>query len=1196
VSRRRRILSVTAAALVLLLACAPMLAKTGVARRLVAGRLSEALGRPVEISGLDAGWTSGVTVTGLVVRSGEAEFQDAPLVEAASIRLEDALLSLAFSGASGVSIDGLVVRLEERAGGRTNVDDLLKGLAKPRPAPPVKAEARPFRLVLTDASVRIRRLVRRAQPRRIDPFREDPLIRDADEGLLAIGITDMDLLLDSTPGATTLALEAALDVAGHPGRADIALRLGPDGPSGHVRLEGIDLSLLKPFGLDVEGLLDLRAEGSPGGVEVKLRAAGLKAGRVAEAWAELSGQLRKEGDGVAFDNVSLRTASGAFSLDGRGAWPPRGVSLEAQASTEALGLDVKGPLLLHLTGEGKDVAGTLATPDLDARFEVTVRDGALAIRKLEAKALASSITTSGEVGDAIRLSGTADVQLGDLKPFLPEGASLEGRLLVKRFALTGDALQADAEVSGLLARGFFAEDVDIARGELHVDAALSRDRDTLRVARAQLDGLAAEGTVSGLVRGNLLADGTVKGTLALNPLHARLLGIEEVRGFRGQMTVDVTAVTGAKGTDAKGTVAIDGFHIENDRGAWDLARISAEGTYRDGNADVEAKADGLLLKGSLAGGKGKIDLDVDAVERQPLLVRLLPQELELAGPVKVRADVESRPWKIGGTLESPALTAEFRGRGVVGEEVRLSFTARETEPGWVVTAPEITLSNLGARASVGDGFLGRDGSKRGRILFEAPLDRLATVAQEVRRFAPEGNLSMDVQAAYDGRWKFDGNFSATDASVVLSRKRTPPRTARVEFDATLPDDGTRPRCSVRLTSKATALEGSATFGPNRSLQVGGRTRLEEIAPFAPMFRGTGEVQGNLHLDLEVDGRFSASASLESESIRVQGGRLQKATVRSSASGRLVQGALEEVKTSVSVQAARAERGNILVEDLKLLERGGGRSGAYSLDTRVDAARMKVGATSWEEVKLDVTGRLDTLLAERPPTGLKGDVRFSRWHLGPFLWEDARGQVALEDGSVVVKDLVATLHGGTVRAAGRITPVDDRMAWEGEARAEGIVLSEQIGRPLSFIIPFLRLQKEAGQLKGRADFDLKLAADDTTDVSIVRTLAGAGGAHLYDIEARGSILLPLLSFRLDKAILNEPFRFKDLNVSFEVGEGSIRPKPFELEATPFGIRVKEIEVGLDGTVDVLVVPGLLPLRIRGTLDDPDVRPAPLAPFR
>ncbi len=1189
-SRRRRILLVSLVALALLVAAAPLLARTGVARRFVAGRIADALGRPVEVQGLDAGWMSGVTLKGLVVRSREPEFQGAPLVEAASVRLEDGLPSLVLAGASRVAISGLVVRLEEQAGGRTNVDDLVAGLAKPRPPVP-KREARPFRLTLTDASIRMQRLVRRPQPRPVDPFREDPVILDASEGLVVIGVRDMDLRLDTTPTATTLDLEAALDVAGRPGRVDVAVRLGPEGPSGTVHVEGIDLSLLDPFVRGLEGRLDLHAEGSPEGVNAKLRAAGLRAGRIDEAWAELSGRVRMDGDGVAFDAVALRTASGGFSLDGSGTWPPRDLQVTAQATPEALGLDMKGPLRLDVRGEGADLSGTLATPDLDARFEATVGDRTIAIRRLDAKAFDSTVSLEGEVGTALRLSGRADVNLSDLKPVLRKGASLQGRLHVPAFELLDRSLKADATVEGLLALGPFAEDVEIGRGELRVDAELSEDRDTLRIARAQLDGLAAEGTVKGLVSGNVRADGKVKGTLALNPFHARLLGLEEVRGLRGQVAIDATG----DNDGISGTATIDGFHVETGGGAWDLARVSAEGGYRDGRATLRATADGLDLRGSFTDGKADVELDVAAIEAQPLLVRVFPGGL--AGPLKLRAEASGAPWNIRGTIESPDLTAKFEGRGVEGEKARLSFTAREEEAGWSVAAPDLVLEKLGVKASLGEGFLGHDGRRAGRVLVEAALDRLLTVVPEAAHLAPEGRLSASVRVGHDGRWTLAGEIGAADASVVVHGKRVAPRTARLEFDASVPGDGTVTLRKVRLTSRTTELEGAGTLGKNLTLRMEGRARLEDIAPYAPMLRGSGEaVFEEIALDLGPEGQLLASASMRGESIRAQGGRLQKAKLRARAEGRLEKGALEDVKTDLALTAARAERGNILAEGLVVREKGGGRSGAYSLRTRVESGRLRVGATSWEQVGLDVEGRLDRLLAARPPTGLKGHVTFARWNLGPFLWEAAKGELALEEGTVVVRNLVAGLHGGTVRAAGRLMPKDERMAWEGEAHAKGLVLTERIGRPLSFIIPFLRVEKEAGSLTGRADLDLKLAADDTTDAAILRTLVGAGTAHLYDIEAQNSILLPLLSLRFDKAILREPFRFKDLKLSFDVGEGTIRPKPFELKARPFGINVKEIEVGLDGTVNALVVPGLLPLRVRGTLDDPEVRPAPLAPFR
>ena len=110
-----------------------------------------------------------------------------------------------------------------------------------------------------------------------------------------------------------------------PCRAENAVRLGRDGPSGAVRIEGIDLALLRPFLGEIAGRVDLRVEGSPAGADVAVRAEGLKAGRLDEAWAELKGRIRKEGDGVQFERLSLRTASDGLSLDASGAWPPLSV-------------------------------------------------------------------------------------------------------------------------------------------------------------------------------------------------------------------------------------------------------------------------------------------------------------------------------------------------------------------------------------------------------------------------------------------------------------------------------------------------------------------------------------------------------------------------------------------------------------------------------------------------------------------------------------------------------------------------------------------------------------------------------------------------------------------------------------------------------------------------------------------------------
>jgi hypothetical protein len=1197
VSRRRRILLAAVAALALLVALAPMLARTGVARRLVAGRLSAALGRPVEIAGLDAGWTSGVRLEGLVVRNATAEFRGEPLLEARSVRIETALPSLVLSGADAITVDGLRVRLEEQGGGRTNIDDFLSGLAQPRPRKPV-AKPKPFRFQLKDASIEVRTLLRRPQPRPVDPFREDPVIRDAGEGLLVLGVDRMDLDLDATPKGLALDLSAALRVAGKEGRAEASLRLGPDGPSGRLDLTSLDLSALRPFVPDLAGRIDVHVEGSPKGVDVLLRANDLKAGRVEEAWVDLKGRIREKGEGFAVDALSLRTASDAYSLDAKGAWPPKGITIRARAATGPLGLRIAGPLVLDATGEGSDLEGTLTAPDVDARFDLGFGEGWIVVRKLDAKAFSSSASLQGALGKGVRLEGRADVSLEDLAPLLPEGASLEGHLAVARLVLEDRTLKADATVEGLRAHGLFDEDLNLDHGEVHVDATLSSDRDTLTVAHAQLDGLAAEGTIGGLAgRDGLRADGRVRGTLALNPLHARLLGLKEVRGLRGQLAVDVTASTERGGLEASGTATIRDFHVSTDQGAWDLASVSLAGGYLDGKGKVEGAADGATFSASLEGGKGTVALDVEAIERHPLAAALLPKALTLRGPVSLRAELDLSPMGVRGTLDSKGLTAKVGERGIAKEPLHVSFAAqREEERGWSFAAPEIALPGLGAKASVSDGGLGTDGTLTAHVRLEGPIDRLARALPEARDLAPKGTLALDATVARDGRWSFQGTVNVRDASLLVGGTRAPETTALLDLSTLLEDDTLTVR-RFRLKTRTTDVLGAGAVGKAVTLRAEGKTRLEEIGPYAPLFRGSGELLvDEVALDLSPEGAFSVATSCRSDALRIEHSRLTSVALHARAEGRLANGALEDMRLDLESTMSKVQREDILVEGVHLHEKGGGRSGAYDLGTRIDAGSITIGATSWDTVGLDVRGRLDRLLGERPPSGVLGTITFARWHLGPFLWEDAKGKVAMEDGNLVVKDLVAGLSGGRVRADGRLVPTGDRLAWEGTAKAEGIVLSEEIGRPLSFIIPFLRVKKQAGTLSGRADFDLSLAADDTTDVAILRTLAGKGAAHLYDIEAKNSILLPLLSLRLDKAILQQPYRFKDLKVAFDVGKGKIRPEPFELRATPFGINVKEIEVGLDGTVDALIVPGILPFRISGTLDDPKVRPAPLAPFR
>jgi hypothetical protein len=1228
VSRLRKGLLIALAAFVVLVALAPTLLSTGVARRFVAGKIAAALGRPVEVADLEAGWGSGITLRGLDVRSAQPEFRGAPLVQIRSVRLDSALPGIVFGdGARNIVVEGLTVRLEEQAGGRTNVDDLWAVLRRPPPAE--KREPKPMSLRLVDASIHVRRLPRRPQPHRIDPFREDPVILDADEGLLVMGIDALDLRFDTKPGEVALDVKADLSVAGREGRADVSLRVGRDGPSGHVDLQGIDLALAAPFvpgGL--AGRLDVRADGAPGAVALKARVRDLAVRALREEWIDLEGRMRQEGNALSFEGVAVRTASGAFTLDGRGS--PRDLDVTAEASLAALQLGVEGRVLLRVTGkaadEGLDLAGSIEAAELafeglpepgrlDVRFDAGIRGSRVVVRSLEARAPDTDVSLAGEVTFADppsgELSGRAEVDLAGahrfLRPFLPEGTSLAGRLRVPSLAVRGGgdvALKADASVENLVAGGFFEDEIRVERSHLHIDAVLADRGDVLRVARAQLDQLSAQGTVAGLKSGATpRVEGTVKGTLALNPLHARLLGLDEVRGLRGQVNVDVIAEADDEGRRARGTGSVEGLHIASDRGTWDLATISAEGSFREAKGAIEASlragGDGFSCNGSFAEGRGGVELDIEAIERQPLLVRALdlPPGAKVEGPAKARVSIEGGPgaWVLAGTFESAGLTAQMDGRGIVREPLRVAFEAREGETGWSGGVPEATL--LGATLSVKEATLDRDGRIRCVAHLAGPLDRLAKAAPEAKRFAPGGKIAADATVTYDGGWNVALGVEAQGATAVLSGKRTPPRTARIDLDAALQPDGTLAFHKFRLKSATTDLAGTGVLGEALSLRLKGRARVEEWSPFVPALDGKGDVTvEDLSLDVTPLKDVRGAVTLRAESLSVTGAKLTKAHVRSTFDGKLSDGVLLDLDAETLVAAARAERDGIVVEDLVVKEKGGGRSDDYVFGARVEVARAAMGTASAERIDLDLRGRLADLLSKRPLSGLLGNVTFARGSYEAHACENGRGEIALEDGRLGVRNLLLTYNRGQVRLDGSVLVAGERLEWEGTAKGQGIVVTEQVSKPISFILPFLRVEKNAGRITGRVDFDLRFGAKDVKLDVIQRTLSGGGTVRFLDFEVRNSILLPLIALRVDKAFSREPYQFNDLRVSFSASDGRVRCRPFELQAKPYPLTVKELDAGFDGSVNCLVVAAVLPLRVHGTIDHPKVRPAPLSWFK
>ena len=123
-------------------------------------------------------------------------------------------------------------------------------------------------------------------------------------------------------------------------------------------------------------------------------------------------------------------------------------------------------------------------------------------------------------------------------------------------------------------------------------------------------------------------------------------------------------------------------------------------------------------------------------------------------------------------------------------------------------------------------------------------------------------------------------------------------------------------------------------------------------------------------------------------------------------------------------------------------------------------------------------------------------------------------------------------------------------------------------------------------------DLDLEAEGADAETIKRTLRGRGKVVLKDVEVQGSLLLPLLSLRVGRLLVNKPYRIPDGTVTWLIKDGVVRTQPFVINGRPFAIKLGGT-VTLDGKMDYIIHPGilLLPLRAHGPWGDVSVVPAP-----
>jgi len=1178
----RRILILLGLLLVLLF-FAPALADTAFVRARIERAIAGDTGLEISVGEVEAGWWSGLEVRGVRATIGSGEFAGSRLLAVDRASLAPGLLDLLTGpDAIDVEVSGLVVAVEERAGFRTSADRLLERfLEKPpvEPRPPVKRpppEKRPsLRIRVTDSRLELRRLLYRPPRERINPFEKDVPIRPADAGLetYAIDVALLELSADAWRADLRAGEYATL-------RAE--LRRADGSFTGEI--ERFDLGLLQPFLEErLRGVVDLAVRGRyrPGRSHgrVELAVDGFASGEIEEEWIRGTFAFEEGRDAVRVGTIDLTSASGRFAASGaldfprdephrpsgelHGRFPLAPVYLMVAGRRAPAAAQVRFDVTTNLSPEGGRVDGTVAVDDARLRFAL---QGERATRRLsiETLALRAGFARADLKGELVRpprlslsLSGTASgdlARLGELAGFEGSGrASLELRSL--RYA-PGDGVSIEAKGRG--------------KWEAEFDGTFHDAFDRVELRGLSVGGLRLRGAAHGLRTGRPAGEGRLAGTADL----ARFTNA------RGTAAVDLAIASDGRIATAKGSVGVKELAWERWKDddvrasvevSWDgaVVRGSVDGTAVLGGfsaRDVRWERGSFSAKGSLSG--------VDAA-RLPLL-----SEFTWTGRHDADFAISHAPGRteITGTVRAPSVTFLREGRGLEGEKAELDAVVARRGDAWSFDGSELrvpgrALTAKAVRLSV------RDGAWRGELRASARLEHLVP---ELR-----GPLDLTV---------FRGESGTIDAEAVTER-------ATIEVLGAEPGETVRlPEVVVR--SNGATLRASGTVGEVTRFEVASSgDDFGAVAAWLPGVEGSGpyEVRGDVVVGsrIAVKARGAVAKASRGE-VGVEGMRFDV-----DADFAPARDALEDLRLKGTLRAARSRTAAIDVEDLTIetegrgtIRRDGGGPGHRIAKLTVRAGRIALQDRSFETVVLAGRGVLHHADLNRADAlDFDGDLSFARGEAVVLAWRDATARIRLDDHVGAVEDLRATAKGGRITGHARVDLRGAHVPWSVTLELEDGQLDADFADPLSYVLPILRLAGQKEEATGFVGAKVELAAQGTDWESVKRTLRGRGSLTLRDAEITGSLLMPLLSARLLRLLLNKPYRIPDGTMKWKVEDGVVTTEPLKLNGLPFDISLGGT-VTLDGRLEYIVHPGLLlvPLRVTGHWGKLKVVPAPAEALR
>jgi len=1269
----------------LLVAFAPRIASSGMVRERVEAWLSEELGAQVTIQEIDLGWSGPLAARGLSIHLSQGEFSGDELASLAEARLENGLWAL-WRGTDSIQahVTGLHLNVDERGGGRTNLDPFLRRFLPSRPdaAAPVPtpdepaAEERPlqlprFDITLADCTLRVRRMPYSPPERRMNPFREDIPVRAAQTGFDTYQLAAASLRVRIDGDKIDAQVEGSLshgpDTTSF--RADVKVRDGI--PQGTVDLEEFDLDLMDPFVAGkLSGRVSARAEGRfENGLlsaTLALEIHDLVTDRLQEEWIRTTIHLNEKESLYAIHPLDVRSASGRFALAGGLDIPkdepyrpsgdvtgtfPLAMAYRAFVHRQPpVQAQVRFSLKSQLEHEGGHAAGTvyldhftlednlgefaLAFDLIGDRAEKNLRIDLLELRSEHGTASVRGRLhhgrdwtldlTGGGDGDLARIRHIAEHFVPRIQDF-----DLAGRCSFQVHALHTESdgtttLRADLTAVGLKTRGIEPAIIDYPDLSAHLDASLLDGGNRLIVNAARIQGVELTGSARGLLdpAASPEAAATAKGTFPLSPRVVQFIGIDGFRNPEGNADVDLKFVAAGGNARLEGAIGLRGVdfqigeydHADPDvdwKGVvvWRDSKLT--GNFTLNSPRLQANVHDLSYDPGANTVRTRAKLTIP--DATPLRDLLLDSRWQWSGRHEAEIEFSASPdvlW-IAGEVRAPKLVFQFNGHGLAGDGTQAKARAVYKNGEWFLRDTVVRIPARKLVAATKELRL-HPGDVSGDITLSGRFEKLHTLVERLGEWDVRGEfrIASDLRIGES----FEGSIDVDAPAFAIGAERLGDVTIRVP-QASMGRNVRVPQFSLRIGEDLSAT-GAVRLDDELDLRIQAQgSDFGWITHFIDGVDGHGAFSISADVvapRLQRDGAYALSGAANTEFVKFRGGGMLHSpkVVAKEFRFRTDGGHLHDLKIDAKVSAKSVERHQLLARNVvfhstssgSIMADGSGTGHRIHLVTSADWIRME--ERRLDGLTLDGWGVLKSLdLDDARAVQFNGKLRFERVPAAAIDWTAGTAEFSYGSHVLDVKKLVATVQEGRMTGSARFDFRHAQVPWSVKIKTVDAKIDKNFADPLSFIIPVLRVAGDGkSQVSGFASWEISLRGIDFGFDELEKNLVGSGYLRLRDTRVKGSLLLPLLSLRVGRLLLNKPFVIPNSTAHWNVKNGLVTTEPLKISSSPFGIRMGGT-VTLRGHLDYIFHPGILivPINVKGKWDDIKVVPTtrellPKWPFR